>query len=82
MVRGRKVLGDMKYLMRSVKRAAEAVEIWTEDNWDVKRVNSLCTMVSRRFIFKINKRFYLLSWSSVFRDLYTSRGYITEELNE
>ena len=29
----------MKYLMRSVKQAAEAVGIWTEDNWDVKRVN-------------------------------------------
>ena len=29
-----KVLGDMKYLMRSVKQAAEAVEIWTEENWD------------------------------------------------
>ena len=41
-----KVLGDMKYLMRSVKRAAEAVGIWTEDNWDVKIVNSLYTMVS------------------------------------
>ena len=39
--RGRKLLGDMKYLMRSVKRAAEAVGTWTEDNWDVKRVNSL-----------------------------------------
>ena len=34
-----KVLGDMKYLMRSVKRTADAVGIWTEDNWDVKRVN-------------------------------------------
>ena len=39
LVRGRKVLGDMKCLMRSVKRAAEAVGIWTEDNWYVKRVN-------------------------------------------
>ena len=36
-----KVLGDMKYLMRSVKQAAEAVGIWTGDNRDVKRVNSL-----------------------------------------
>ena len=36
---GRKVLGYIKYLMRSVKRAAEAVGIWTEDNWDVKRMN-------------------------------------------
>ena len=26
----RKVLEDMKYLLRSVKRAAEAVEIWNE----------------------------------------------------
>ena len=39
LVIGRKVLGDMKYLMRSFKRAAEAVGIWTEDNWGVKRVN-------------------------------------------
>ena len=60
-----KVLGDMKYLMKSVKQAAEAVGIWTEDNWDVKRVNSLYTMVSRRFNFKINKRFDSFNWSSV-----------------
>ena len=52
LVRGSKVLGDMKYLMRSVKRAAEAVGIWTEENWDVKRVNSLHTMVSGNFNFK------------------------------
>ena len=39
LVRGRKVLGDMKYLMKSVKQEAEAVGIWTEDNWDTKRVN-------------------------------------------
>ena len=32
-----KVLGDMKYLMRSVKQAAEAVGIWAEANRDVKR---------------------------------------------
>ena len=62
-VRGRKVLGDMKYLMRSVKQAAEAVGIWTEDNWDVRRVNSLYTMVYGRFNFKINKSFDSLSWS-------------------
>ena len=37
--RENKVLGDMKYLMSSVKRAAEAVGVWTEENWDVKRVN-------------------------------------------
>ena len=30
LVRGRKVPGDKKYLIRPVKRAAEAVEIWTE----------------------------------------------------
>ena len=34
-----KVLGDMKYLMKSVKQAAEAVGIWTEENRDLKRVN-------------------------------------------
>ena len=39
LVRGSKVLGGKKYLMRSVKQAAEAVGIWTEENWDVKRVN-------------------------------------------
>ena len=39
LVIGWKVLGDMKYLMRSVKRSAEAVGIWTEENWDVNRVN-------------------------------------------
>ena len=51
-------------------------------NWDMKRVNSLYTMVSGRFIFKINNRFDSLSWSSVFRDFYTRRGYIIGELNE
>ena len=39
LVRGRKVIGDMKYLMRPVKQVAEAIGICTEDNWDVKRVN-------------------------------------------
>ena len=62
LVIGNKVLGDMEYLMRSVKQAAEAVEIWTEDHWDVKRVNALYTMVSGRFVFKINKRCDSLSW--------------------
>ena len=61
LVRGSKVLGDMKYLIRSVKRAAKAVQIWTEENWDIKRVNSLYTMVSGGFIFKINKKFDSLS---------------------
>ena len=49
---------------------------------DVKRVNSLYTVVSGRFDFKRNKRFDSLSWSSVVRDLYTSRGYIIEDSNE
>ena len=73
------MLGDMKYLMRSVKRAARAVEIWTEENWYVKRVNSLYTMVSGKFNFKINKRLDSLIWSSVVvRDFYTRRDYIIE----
>ena len=38
-VRGWKVLGDLKYLMRSVKRGVETVGIWTEDNRDVNIVN-------------------------------------------
>ena len=50
LVIGRKVLGSMKYLMRSLKRAAEAVGSWTADNRDVKRVNSLYTMVSGRLV--------------------------------
>ena len=62
-----KVLGNMKYLTRSVKHAADAVGIWTEENWDVKRVNSLYTMVSRRFNFKRNKIFGSLTWSSAVR---------------
>ena len=82
LVRGSKVLGDMKYLMRSIKPAAEAVGIWTEENWDVKRVNSLYTMVSDRFNFEIDKSFDSTSWSSVVRYLYTRRGYIIGELNE
>ena len=77
-----KVLGDMKYLMRSVKRAAETVGIRTEENQDVKKVNSLYTMVSGRFNFKINKRFDSFSWSSAARDFYTRRDCIIGELNE
>ena len=72
----------MKYLTRSVKRAAEEVGIWTEENWDAKRANSLYAMVYGRFNLKINKRFDSLIWSSVVRDLYTRRGYIIGELNE
>ena len=45
LVKGRKVLGDMKYLTRPVQLAVEGVGIWTEYNWDVKRVNSEYTMV-------------------------------------
>ena len=77
-----KVLGDMKYLMRPVKQAEDAVGNWTEENQDVKRVDSLYTMVSGRFNFKINKRFDSLSWSSVVRNFYTRRGCIIGELNE
>ena len=82
MKRVRKVLGDIIYLMRSVKRAAEVLGIWTEENWDVKRVNSFYTMVFWRFNFKINKRVDSLIWSLVVRDFYTRRGYIIGELNE
>ena len=39
LVRVRTVLEGIKYLMTSVKGASEAVGIWTEDNWDVKRLN-------------------------------------------
>ena len=33
LVRGMKVLGDMNYLMRSIKQAAEAAGIMTGDNF-------------------------------------------------
>ena len=82
MVRIRKVLGYMKYLMRSVKRAAEEIVNRTEDNWDMRIVNSIYNMVSGRLSLKINKRFDSLIWSLVFRYLYTRRGYIIGELNE
>ena len=61
LVKGRKVIGDIQYLMSSFKQAAEAVRIWTEDNWYVKRVNLLYTMVSGRFNFKSKNMFDLLS---------------------
>ena len=76
------MLGDMKYLMRSVKRKAEALGIWTEENQDVKRVNSFYTMVSGGFNFKINKRFDSFSWSLVVGYLYKRRGCIIGESNE
>ena len=60
----------------------EAVGIWTEDNWDMKRVNSLYTMISRGFNLKRNNRFDSLIWWLFVRYLYTSRGYIIVELNE
>ena len=74
--RGSKLWGGMKYLMSSFKWAEEAVGICTEDNWDVKRVNPLYTIVSEGFNFNINKRFDSLGWSSVVRDFYAIRGYI------
>ena len=76
------MLGDMIYLMSSVKLAAEVVGMCTEDHWDVKIVNSLYTMVSGRIIFKIDKKFDSLSWTSFIRYLHTIRGYIIVELNE
>ena len=82
LIRERKVIGDIKYLMKSVKIAVGAVGVWTNDHWDVKRVNLLYTMVSGRFIFKIYNSFDTFSWSSVVRDLYTRRDYITGILNE
>ena len=50
-------MGDTKYLMRSVKIEVEGVGIWTEEKWDMKRINLSYTIVSRRFIFNINKKF-------------------------
>ena len=81
LVRGREVIGDMKYLMRSVKLAAEEVGNWAELNWDTKRVNFLYTMVSGGLNLKRNKRFDSLSWPLVVRYLYKRRGYIIGELN-
>ena len=63
LVRVRKLLCSVKYLMRSVKRAVETVGIWTEENWDVKRVDSLYIMLSGGFNFKRNKKFDSLIWS-------------------
>ena len=82
LVRGRKMLGDIKYSMKPVKQAAEAVGIWIEDHWHVKIVNSLYTMVSGRFNFKRNKRLDSLIWFLVVMELYNRRGYIIGELNE
>ena len=39
-------------------------------------------MVSERFNFKKNKRFYSLSWSLVVRYLYKKRGYIVGKLSK
>ena len=82
LVRVRKVRGDMKDLLRSVKQEVEAVGICTEENWDVKRENSLYNMLSGRFNFKSKKRFDSLSCLLVVRYLYTRRGYIIGEINE
>ena len=54
----------------------EAVVIWTKEKWDVKRLNSLYTMVSGELYFKLNNRFDSLSWSSFVKDVYIRRGYI------
>ena len=82
LVIGRKVLEDKKYLMRPVKQREETVEIWTEDNWDVRRVNSLYTILFGRFNFKRNERLDSLIWSSVVWYFYRIRCFINGELNE
>ena len=51
LVRGSKGIGDIKYLMKSVKLAEDTVGVCTEDHWDVKIVHSLYTMVSEIFNF-------------------------------
>ena len=61
LMRGSKVIGDTNYLMSSVKQEAEAVGIWAEENWDMKWVNSLYTMVYGRFNFRRNETFDSLS---------------------
>ena len=81
LVRVGKLIGHMKYLMRSVKRGEEAVEICSDDIWDVKMVNSLYNMVSGRFNFKGNRKSDSFSWSLVISYLYTRRGYNIVELN-
>ena len=82
LVIGRKVLDNMKYIMRSVKRSYGAIVIWVEDNWDMKRMNSLYTMVSDGSNPKRDKRFDSLTLSLVIRDLYTRGGYTIGVLNE
>ena len=72
----------MKYIMRPVKQAAEAVGTWTEDNWDVKIVNSFYTMAPGKFMLKINIIFNSLSWLLFVRYFYTRGNYIIKELNE
>ena len=68
--------------MSSVKQAAVAVGIQTEENWCVKIVNSLYNMVYGRFNFKINNGFDSLIWSYVVKYLYTKKVYISGELNQ
>ena len=41
LVRERTVVVDINCLMRLVILAAEAVGIWTKNDWDIKRENSL-----------------------------------------
>ena len=69
-----KGLEYMIYLFRSVKQTAEVVRILTEDNWDVKRVNSVYTMLYGRFNFKRNNRFDSLSWPSFVRNFLYKEG--------
>ena len=82
LVINRRFLRDMKYLMSSVKQATETLGIWTEHNWDVKRLNSLYTMVSGRCSFRINEKFNWFSWLSIFNYFYIKMGYILGEFHE
>ena len=72
----------MKYLIRSVKRAAEAVGIWTEDNWNVKRMNWLYAMDLGGSISKEMRG--LIHWvGNMLSGIYIQEwGCIIGELNE
>ena len=48
----------MKYLMMSAERSARGgVVIWAEEDWGVKRGNSLYTMLYGKFHFKTTVTF-------------------------
>ena len=74
------VLSQGNLAVESLIKGGEKWEFLTVDNWDVKRVYSLHTLVSGKLNFKINKRFDSLSWSLVVRYLYTRRANIIGEI--